>query len=151
MTTQGPVVRVGVAAVVQDSEGRLLMGVRKGQHGGGTWQFPGGHLEVGEASFGACAEREALEETGLSVRAERVVAVTNDVFGPEKHYVTVFVLCFKVDDEEPRVMEPEKCACWEWKLWSDVKNMAAAGQVFLPIANLLKDYPDIEALMAKAP
>jgi hypothetical protein len=29
--------------------------------------------------------------------------------------------------------------------------MAAAGQVFLPIANLLKDYPDIEALMAKAP
>ncbi|KAL1839239.1 hypothetical protein VTJ49DRAFT_1717 [Mycothermus thermophilus] len=132
MATQSPVVRVGVAALVRDAEGRLLMGVRQGQHGGGTWQFPGGHLEVGEATFGACAEREALEETGLAVRADRVVAVTNDMFGPEKHYVTV--------------MEPEKCACWEWKTWNDVRNMAAAGQVFLPIANLLRDHPDIEAL-----
>ncbi len=37
MTTQIPTVRVGVAAVVNDAQGRMVMGVRKGQHGGGEW------------------------------------------------------------------------------------------------------------------
>ncbi len=32
-----PVVRVGVAAVVRDAQGRMVMGIRKGPHGGGWW------------------------------------------------------------------------------------------------------------------
>ena len=35
MTPQVPVVRVGVAAVVQDAQGRMVMGIRKGSHGEG--------------------------------------------------------------------------------------------------------------------
>ena len=71
--------------------------------GPGQWQFPGGHLEVGE-SYLACAERETLEETGLAVRAEKVVGLTNDIFGPTKHYITIFVLCRRVDERsEPKV------------------------------------------------
>ena len=55
--------------------------------------MPGGHLEHGETFF-ACAEREALEETGLIVRGAKVIAVTNDVFVAEgKHYITIFVKC----------------------------------------------------------
>jgi ADP-ribose pyrophosphatase YjhB (NUDIX family) len=73
-------------------------GIRSGQ-----WAFPGGHLEYGE-SFFACAEREALEETGIVVKAEKVAAVTNDVFDAEnKHYITIFVLCRRVDAREPQV------------------------------------------------
>ena len=39
------------------------------------------------------------------VRAERVVAVTNDVFAESgKHYITLFVLCWRVsEDQEPQV------------------------------------------------
>ena len=39
------------------------------------------------------------------VRAERVVAVTNDVFAESgKHYITLFVLCWRVsEDQEPLV------------------------------------------------
>ncbi len=71
----------------------------------GHWQFPGGHLEVGESYF-ACAERETLEETGLAVRAEKLVGLTNDVFGPTKHYITIFVLCRRADEsQEPTVSE----------------------------------------------
>jgi ADP-ribose pyrophosphatase YjhB (NUDIX family) len=70
----------------------------------GQWQFPGGHLEVGE-DYLACAERETLEETGLVVRAEKLVAVTNDVFSESKHYVTLFVSCRRVDE----TMEPKVC------------------------------------------
>jgi hypothetical protein len=36
MTTPAPVVRVGVAAVVRDAQGRMVVGVRKGSHGDGA-------------------------------------------------------------------------------------------------------------------
>ncbi|KAK4040977.1 NUDIX hydrolase domain-like protein [Parachaetomium inaequale] len=151
MATQTPVVRVGVAAVIQDAQGRMVLGIRKGSHGDGQWQFPGGHLEMGESPL-ACAERETLEETGLVVRAEKLVTVTNDVFGPSKHYITLFVLCRRADEaQEPQVLEPHKCACWEWKSWADVRAAIAGEQgqakVFLPIVNLLRDHPEIEALV----
>ncbi|KAL2015125.1 hypothetical protein VTK56DRAFT_6221 [Thermocarpiscus australiensis] len=151
-TTQTPAVRVGVAAVVKDAQGKFVMGVRKGSHGEGQWQFPGGHLELGE-SFFACAERETLEETGLVVRAEKLVAVTNDIFdAASKHYITLFVLCRRVEEtQEPKVMEPEKCESWAWKSWSDVRAAMAAEdgeqKIFLPIVNLLRDNPDVEALV----
>jgi len=72
----------------------------------GTWQLPGGHLEYGEAFF-ACAERETLEETGLKVRATKVVATTNDVFADQgKHYITIFVRCeMEEPDAIPQVLE----------------------------------------------
>lgn len=55
-----------------------------------------------------CAERETLEETGLKVKAVKVVAVTNDVFDAEtKHYITVFVLCQRENaNAEPQVCLP---------------------------------------------
>ncbi|KAK1829533.1 Nudix hydrolase 1 [Podospora conica] len=148
-----PVVRVGVAAVVRDAHGKMVMGVRKGSHGVGHWQFPGGHLEFGETPL-ACAERETLEETGLVVRAERIVAVTNDVFAESaKHYITLFVSCRRVDEvQEPETLEPEKCEGWFWKSWEDVRALngdvgaGAQQQLFLPIVNLLGEHPDVEAL-----
>ncbi|KAK4231681.1 Nudix hydrolase 1 [Podospora fimiseda] len=142
-----PVVRVGVAAVIQDNKGNVILGVRKGSHGSGTWQFPGGHLEVGESWF-ACAERETLEETGLVVKAERFFAATNDVFEEGKHYITLFILCKRVDESaEPEVLEPHKCESWSWKSWSDVRGLTEGDEqkVFLPIVNLFKDHPDIES------
>ncbi|KAK0745633.1 NUDIX hydrolase domain-like protein [Schizothecium vesticola] len=142
------VVRVGVAAVVRDAHGKMVMGIRKGSHGVGHWQFPGGHLEFGETPL-ACAERETLEETGLVVRADKIFAVTNDVFEESaKHYITLFVSCRRVDE----MQEPEKCEGWFWKSWEDVRAMeegrrsGAEQQLFLPIVNLLRDHADVEAL-----
>ncbi|KAL2258740.1 hypothetical protein VTK26DRAFT_7820 [Humicola hyalothermophila] len=151
MAAQTPTVRVGVAAIIRDSKGRMVMGVRKGSHGAGTWQFPGGHLDVGESYF-ACAERETLEETGLVVKAEKFVAITNDICDATKHYITIFVLCRRVDEaQEPKVMEPHKCESWSWRTWADVRAVMAewqgAGKIFLPIVNLLKDHPQIETLV----
>jgi len=64
-------------------------------------------LDFGE-SIHACAEREALEETGLQVAARRVLAVTNDIMG-HKHYVTLHVLCDMKDAAaEPQVRVPSE-------------------------------------------
>ncbi|KAF2201477.1 nudix domain-containing protein [Delitschia confertaspora ATCC 74209] len=159
---QLPHPRVGVAAIIRDTNGQAVVGVRKGSHGTGTWQFPGGHLEHGE-SFASCAAREVLEETGLEIdiKDTKVFATTNDVFKKEgKHYITVFVVCkIKGDNAEPMVMEPEKCEKWEWVHWPEIWKWAQTQaeaerngkrvedlerKVFLPIVNLVRQYPELE-------
>ncbi|KAI1384184.1 NUDIX hydrolase domain-like protein [Hypoxylon trugodes] len=151
--------RVGVAALIRDAQGRFVMGKRKGNHGGGTWQFPGGHLEMGETLI-ACAERETLEETGLKVKGLRVAAVTNAIFDPQtKHYVTVFVMCERENEEDqPVILEPEKCESWHWIPWDDVKRWCehhgdevtpewANNKCFMPILELARNYPQLDSFM----
>ncbi|KAI2620417.1 NUDIX hydrolase domain-like protein [Hypoxylon sp. NC1633] len=148
--------RVGVAALIRNARGEFVLGKRKGSHGAGTWQFPGGHLEMGESLL-ECAERETLEETGLKVKGQRVVAVTNDVFDPStKHYITVFVACRRENEgDEPQSLEPEKCESWHWIGWDEIKRWCehhddevtpewAQNKCFLPIRHLARDYPQVE-------
>jgi|GEM_PF-192859 hydroxyethylthiazole kinase-like uncharacterized protein yjeF len=109
LTTSRPQVGVGVAVRLR---GKILLGKRKGEHGGGTWSYPGGHLEFGE-TWEDCARREVREETGLEISTPRFLAATNDVYPSGKHYVTLFMVCDCLSGE-PVVMEPEKCLGWEW-------------------------------------
>lgn len=130
----GTQVRVGVAVVLRMNDG-VLMGLRKGSHGAGTWSFPGGHLEPGETVQG-CAARELREETGIDIALERFkkLTFTNDIFVAEgKHYITLYVEAdFQNETPWPKVLEPEKCV--EWKFWKEPPPL-----LFLPIENLLKD------------
>ncbi|KAG5663462.1 hypothetical protein KAF25_001398 [Fusarium avenaceum] len=152
MSTEAPNPRVGVAALIYSRDGKFLTGKRTGSHGAGTIQLPGGHLDYGE-SFLACAERETLEETGLQIRAIKVVAVTNDVFEQEKkHYITIFVRCEMVDENaEPQILEPQKCEGWFWKNWDDLKKLLPGAsdsgeKLFLPMINLLAQTADLDEL-----
>ena len=64
---ESPPVEIAVAVV--EHAGRYLIGLRPpGAPMAGLWEFPGGKLHPGENPAGA-AERECLEETGLSVSA----------------------------------------------------------------------------------
>lgn len=123
-------VGIGVGVIVRH-EGRVLLGRRLSPPGVGTWQFPGGKLEVGE-SVEACAAREALEEAGIVIRPVARGPYTNDVFGPgEPHYVTLFVVTDLVSGT-PETREPTKCEGWSWHQWH-----ALPRPLFLPIENLL--------------
>ncbi len=62
---------VAVDAAIFDAKGRILLAQRADS---GEWCMPGGASDVGE-SPSAGAVREALEETGLEVRATRVIGV----------------------------------------------------------------------------
>jgi 8-oxo-dGTP diphosphatase len=119
-------VGVGVIVVRRDE---VLFGLRRGAHGGGTWSFPGGHVDDGEDAD-ACALRELEEETGLRAVNPRGVAESEDAFPDGSRYRTIFV---RVDSTSgnPAVREPEACVCWNWFRWDD-----APEPLFLPVASL---------------
>jgi 8-oxo-dGTP diphosphatase len=128
--------QVGVGVLVLRHEqthqsGQVLLGLRRGAHGAGTWSPPGGHLEFGEDPV-ACVRREALEETGITLEACEFVGVTNDVFEVEgRHYVTLFYKATTFSGV-PSVREPDKCDTWQWWSWD-----ALPSNLFLPLSNLL--------------
>ena len=96
--------RVAVGAVVLHNNKVLL--VLRGQNPGkGWWAIPGGSVELGE-SLQAAAEREIFEETGLRIKAGKVVytfdRVQRDETGRVKyHYVIVDLLAEVLNPDHP--------------------------------------------------
>ncbi|KAL8896035.1 MAG: hypothetical protein Q9192_003301 [Flavoplaca navasiana] len=165
MSLDAPVVRVGVSVFIlqnssqQSTENpRFLLGKRINAHGAGTWATPGGHLEFGETPE-TCAAREVLEETGLRITNIQFLTATNDFMPADnKHYVTLFVVCFRENpSEEPRLLEPHKCEAWEWANWESlldwVKQEAEAQDgvvektLFTPLLNLVRQRPNVKPVL----
>ena len=113
--------KVGIGVMIQNNEGQVLLGQRKGSHGAGEWCFPGGHLEFGETVF-ETAKRETMEETGLEVNEFELISVADEmryIESDDKHYLNVGVKAV-YNGGEPEIMEPDKCL--EWK-WYDLDNL----------------------------
>jgi ADP-ribose pyrophosphatase YjhB (NUDIX family) len=87
---------VGVGAVIVDQK-RVVLVKRGGPPLQGEWSLPGGVVELGE-TLRSATEREALEETGLIVKAGDVIEVLDRIIpgkegAPEYHYVLIDFLC----------------------------------------------------------
>lgn len=94
---------------------KLLMGKRIGDHEGGTWSFPGGHVEYGESPEQA-AIREVAEETGLELINMRREGWHNTLFDSGKQYITIYFSGRYAEGGYPKTMEPDKCESWGWYL-----------------------------------
>lgn len=103
------VVVPAVGAVIRDDHGRVLLVQQRDDH---VWATPGGAIELEDTPASAVV-REVLEETGLAVVPQRVMAVyggPNMVVrypnGDETQYISVFFECevrsgaLRADDDE---------------------------------------------------
>lgn len=107
--------RIGLGVMIQNEKGEVLIGERIASHGAGEWSFPGGHLEFGETMFEG-AQREVREETGLETTQFELISIADEMRylkSDGKHYVNIGI---KADYSggEPKNLEPEKCAGWQW-------------------------------------
>lgn len=82
-------VRLGVAILVTNDKGELLLGRRGKEPNYGKWIIPGGGVEPGER-WHATARREILEETGLHVRVASTHPYVLEIINPGEHRV---ILC----------------------------------------------------------
>jgi 8-oxo-dGTP pyrophosphatase MutT (NUDIX family) len=67
-------VKPSAGAFVRDDPGNILL-IRRDDNG--NWSMPGGAMDPGE-SMTACAIRETLEETGISIEVTGLVGVWTD-------------------------------------------------------------------------
>jgi ADP-ribose pyrophosphatase YjhB (NUDIX family) len=86
-------IMIGVGAVIEDKEGRVLLVRHAPQRGGfwqGKWICPGGKLEYGETIERGIL-REVREETNLEIRLTTpLIAFDRVVFGSEKRNSPIF-------------------------------------------------------------
>ncbi len=89
--------RLGCTAIIFDDDKRVLLTRRTDN---GQWCLPGGAMDSGESAAEAC-EREVREETGLHVRAKRLVGVYSDpnqlIIYPDGNKVFVVALSFDAE------------------------------------------------------
>ena len=104
---------VGVAAVIENSEGEVLLVQRAhDQYGAGLWCLPCGYVEWDEDLRDAAA-REALEEAGLAVEVGDVVQVTVNRHEPDRPTVGIWFSARLVDPRaEPRAGDDAIAVGW---------------------------------------
>ncbi|KAF4531935.1 hypothetical protein B566_EDAN006627 [Ephemera danica] len=104
---------IGVAGLVTDSQGRLLV-VKERFADISMWKLPGGYVEKGE-DIGDAAVREVLEETGLHTRFSSLVAFRHS-HGSQFGCSDMYLIAHLIPDNEDQPLvrcerEIEDC-CW---------------------------------------
>ena len=108
-------IRPGVAAVVYDAAGQTLLHRRRVGDG---WAPISGHVEAGE-SLTKALHREVLEETGLTVRIERLVSLNSDpafqiVVYPDGHRVHFVTALFACRVTAGDLRGSDEGSAWDW-------------------------------------
>ena len=104
--------KVAVGTIIRNDRNQIVLVRRAIQPGYGKWVFPGGYVDRGEA-VQAAAVREALEETGLEVRLDRLLNVYS--YPGRAPIIIVYLAtmtggCLQCDDEglEAKFFEAEE-------------------------------------------
>ena len=116
--------RVGCSAVIFDEQREKVLLTQRMDNG--RWCLPGGHMESGESAAEAC-EREVWEETGLKVRAARLLGVYSNpdqlVIYNDGNKAFFVVLNFEVQVLEGEVGLSDETTAFGWFSLADMETM----------------------------
>jgi 8-oxo-dGTP diphosphatase len=116
-----------IAAAIITDAGKVLLVKRRVSEGQLSWQFPAGAVEEGE-TVEVAAAREAREETGLIVEAEKIL-------GERVHPATgrnmVYVAC-RVVEGNASVGDEEELSEFAWSSLADLPGYVPHG-LFEPV------------------
>jgi 8-oxo-dGTP pyrophosphatase MutT (NUDIX family) len=130
--------RIGCSAVIFDKTGQKVLLTRRTDNG--QWCLPGGAMEPGESAIETC-EREIQEETGLEVRAGRLIGVYSDphqlVEYPDGNKVQIVVLNFEAEviGGEPGLSD--ETTEFGYFIWAEIESMNLIGRQKERIADAL--------------
>ena len=126
--------RLAVAVAVIADCGRVLLVRRRAVDGAPPWVLPGGKIEPGEGP-GEAAAREVLEETGLTVRAVRILGQR---VHPDTETHLTYVAC-DVLAGTARVADANEVEAVEWVPVGDLGGYVPHG-FFEPVEVYLGRY-----------
>ncbi|MFI5986850.1 methyltransferase, FxLD system [Streptomyces sp. NPDC051555] len=141
--TPKPAAMAGVAVVVTNAHGQLLLGWNNARS---MWELPAGKVEPGEP-FQVTAVRELEEESGLVALPETVVLLGTLCDATHGGFTRVTEVARITDyTSEPAMREPE-LSRWEWHNLSDLRSLpqplftASAQAVNVVWPGVLPDVP----------
>lgn len=102
-----------VFVILRNKENEILLQKRAGTgYFDGYWDFPSGHVELGE-SLRDAVSRETKEETSINVAPVNLSLIHIEQFFVDRNYINYTFVARKWDGE-PRICEPNKCSDLGW-------------------------------------
>jgi 8-oxo-dGTP diphosphatase len=126
-TTEKP----GISAAIIVDAGRVLMVRRRVKEGELMWQFPAGGIEAGESAEDA-AVRETSEETGLTVKAVRLLG---ERVHPKTGRLMSYTACEPISGEA-HVADDDELDAITWAAHSELPDLVPYG-LFEPVQEYL--------------
>jgi ADP-ribose pyrophosphatase YjhB (NUDIX family) len=132
----------GASAIVTNEKGWLLLHRRSDNE---RWALPGGTMDIGE-TIAKCIEREVKEETGLTVKAFRIVGIYSDpehVFAYSDGEVRQeFSVCFACKILAGEISKSDESL--EVKFWpaEEIDSLNMHSSIRLRISHYLSDKPE---------
>ena len=135
--------RVGCSAVIFDEQREKVLLTQRMDNG--RWCLPGGHMESGESAAEAC-EREVWEETGLKVRAARLLGVYSNpdqlVIYNDGNKAFFVVLNFEVQVLEGEVGLSDETTAFGWFSLEEMESMPIHANHKARVEDALRNSPE---------
>lgn len=131
-------IRVGCSAVIFDEKREKVLLTQRTDNG--RWCVPGGGMEPGESAAEAC-EREVWEETGLKVRATRLIGVYSNpdqlVIYPDGYKAFFIVISFEVEILEGELGLSNETTAFGYFSLKEMESMPMHGEHKMRVADAL--------------